>query len=177
MLYVNLTSKKIASITGLLAFLAFSLSATFIGIKSLRLPPGYFSIDNFADSARLPVLASVYGLDYERQNYGQVSASAPNRATDVPVLLYHGVVAKSDRFSLTADQLKEQLFALKKAGYQTIRLTDFEAWKKGERELAARSFLLTFDDGRNDSYDGADPLLKALDFTAVMFVATHLSWR
>jgi peptidoglycan/xylan/chitin deacetylase (PgdA/CDA1 family) len=96
-------------------------------------------------------------------------------AASVPVLLYHGIVREADRFSLTEETFKDQLFALKRAGYETITLEEFEAFLAGERELPARSFLLTFDDGRMDSYERADPLLAALDYSAVMFVATQSS--
>src|SRR3989338_2136654 len=38
-----------------------------------------------------------------------------------------------------------------------------------------KSFLLTFDDGRKDSYYPVDPILKALDYNAVIFVITKYS--
>src|SRR6185437_4598321 len=88
-------------------------------------------------------------------------------------LLYHGIVQKADRFSLTTATFKDQMFALKRAGYQTISLADFLAFEKGKELLPDKSFLLTFDDGRRDSYENADPVLAALGYTAVIFVATE----
>ncbi|MEK7510961.1 MAG: polysaccharide deacetylase family protein [Patescibacteria group bacterium] len=96
-------------------------------------------------------------------------------ARALPVLVYHGIVARSDRFSLTEAAFAEQLFALKRAGYQTVTTEEALAFLAGERELPDRSFLLTFDDGRRDSYERADPILDALGYTAVMFVATDAS--
>jgi peptidoglycan/xylan/chitin deacetylase (PgdA/CDA1 family) len=93
----------------------------------------------------------------------------------VPVLVYHGIVQESDRFNITPENFKDHMFALKREGYQTISLQDFEAFTKGEKHLPEKSFLLTFDDGRRDSYYGADPVLKALNYRAVMFVATGQS--
>jgi peptidoglycan/xylan/chitin deacetylase (PgdA/CDA1 family) len=43
--------------------------------------------------------------------------------------------------------------------------------RKGS-SLPPKSFLLTFDDGRKDSYYPVDPILKALNYRAVMFVIT-----
>lgn len=94
----------------------------------------------------------------------------------VPVLVYHGVVAQPDGANVSMDRFLEQLFALKAAGYQTITLSAFRAFMAGKKRLPDKSFLLTFDDGRKDSYYPVDPLLKALDYNAVMFVITrHVS--
>ncbi|HYD93436.1 MAG TPA: polysaccharide deacetylase family protein [Candidatus Paceibacterota bacterium] len=102
-------------------------------------------------------------------------ATSAGEAQAIPVLLYHGIVPQADRFSLREETFKDQLFALKRAGYQTVSLEDFRAFMAGEKSLPERSFLLTFDDGRRDSYQNADPLLDVLDYTAVMFVATQSS--
>ena len=67
------------------------------------------------------------------------------------------------------------MFALKKAGWQTINMEDFYAFMQGEKQVPDKSFLLTFDDGRKDSYYPVDPILDALDYNAVMFVITKFS--
>lgn len=103
----------------------------------------------------------------------ETRAETPGAQTEsVPVLLYHGIVPTADRFSLTKERFKDQMFALKSAGYSTISLHDFDAFIAGKKELPEKSFLLTFDDGRRDSYKNADQILRAAGFTAVMFVAT-----
>lgn len=91
----------------------------------------------------------------------------------VPVLLYHGIVEKPDGYNTLIDNFRKEMFALKSAGYQTIALEDFYKFSKGEKKLPEKSFLLTFDDGRKDSYYPVDPILKALDYNAAMFVITR----
>jgi peptidoglycan/xylan/chitin deacetylase (PgdA/CDA1 family) len=103
------------------------------------------------------------------------NASSPKIASSVPVLVYHGIVEKPDRFSLTADTFFNQMLALKKAGYKTVSLSEFQNFLNGQQNLPEKSFVLTFDDGRKDSFLGADPILRALDFKAVMFIATGQS--
>jgi peptidoglycan/xylan/chitin deacetylase (PgdA/CDA1 family) len=93
----------------------------------------------------------------------------------IPVLLYHGIVPVADRFSITEKKFKEQMFALKRAGYRTITLDEFYDFMNGTTQLPEKSFLLTFDDGRIDSVKYADPIFRALGFHAVMFVATDAS--
>ncbi len=102
-------------------------------------------------------------------------ATSSGTAEAVPVLLYHGLLEKTDRFTTTPENFKNEMFALKRAGWETISVADFIAYIQGEKTLPEKSFLLTFDDGRVDSYREADPILKALGWSAVMFVATDQS--
>lgn len=96
-------------------------------------------------------------------------------AKDVPVLIYHGIVQASDGSNTPNENFEEQMLALKRAGYQTIALEDLYAFLRGEKKLPAKSFLLTFDDGRKDSYYPVDPVLAALDYNAVMFATSKFS--
>ncbi|RJQ31529.1 hypothetical protein C4572_02300 [Candidatus Parcubacteria bacterium] len=97
------------------------------------------------------------------------------KAGSVPVLLYHGLLEEPDGKNILRKDFIEQMFTLKKAGYETVNLEDFHKFVKGEKELPEKSFLLTFDDGRKDSYYPTDPILKALDYEAVQFVITVYS--
>ncbi|NUQ57301.1 MAG: polysaccharide deacetylase family protein [Candidatus Paceibacter sp.] len=124
------------------------------------------------------LIASAVSAFKKENNGGLESSNSAHKknANSVPVLVYHGIIDENpDRFSLTKDRFREHLFALKKAGYETVTMEDFYAFIKGEKELPEKSFVLTFDDGRKDSYYPADPLLKALDYKAVMFAATGAS--
>jgi peptidoglycan/xylan/chitin deacetylase (PgdA/CDA1 family) len=90
----------------------------------------------------------------------------------VPVLLYHGIVDEQDGKNVTISEFENQMFALKNAGYQTISLEDFYLFLDGKKEVPEKSFVLTFDDGRKDSVYAASPIIKALQYEAVMFVIT-----
>src|SRR3989338_10005922 len=96
-------------------------------------------------------------------------------AKSIPVLLYNGIIENADGSNILLEDFKDQMFALKKAGWETITLDDFYAFMRDKKELPDKSFLLTFDDGRKDSYYPVDPILDALDYNAVMFVITKFS--
>lgn len=100
-----------------------------------------------------------------------------SHAQSVPILNYHGVVRNWDGndANISQRQFEKHMFALKEAGYQTVSLDDLYAFKRGERELPPKAILISFDDGRRDSLYGADPILRALDFTASMFVISKFS--
>lgn len=100
-------------------------------------------------------------------------------AQSVPVLLYHGVIDdpnwQPDGVNVSIDDFKKQMFALKQAGFKTISLSDFQAFINGQKKLPEKSVLITFNDGRSDSYYNGDPVLNALGMRAVMFVITGRS--
>ncbi|MFA6383500.1 MAG: hypothetical protein WCX17_03685, partial [Parcubacteria group bacterium] len=100
-------------------------------------------------------------------------------AKSLPILLYHGVIEDSnwklDDVNMSLADFREQMFALKKDGYQTVTLEDYWAFMNGKKTLPVKSFMLTFDDGRSDSYYPVDPILKVLNYTAVMNVITGRS--
>jgi peptidoglycan/xylan/chitin deacetylase (PgdA/CDA1 family) len=99
---------------------------------------------------------------------------AASGSQSIPVLLYHGESDTSQTLPLNAfiDQLK----TLKANGWQTITMSQFYSYVKSGAKLPEKSFLLTFDDGRKDSYYPTDPVLADLGYSAVMFVITGFSF-
>ncbi len=111
------------------------------------------------------------GVEYARGS----TTSPPTIAKAVPVLTYHRLVDEVDRANTPVDKFKEQMYILKKAGWQTITLKDFEEFMDGEKELPPKSFLLTFDDGAKDSFYPVDPLLKVLGYNGVNYIIVKSS--
>jgi len=114
----------------------------------------------------------------EAEEIGNPSALINETASSVFVLTYH-IVSKDepkDDYEISYDQFKENMFALKRLGYQTVRLEDLYLFLNGEKELPDKSFLITFDDGAKASFYNADPILEVLNYTAVMFVITGNSF-
>jgi peptidoglycan/xylan/chitin deacetylase (PgdA/CDA1 family) len=115
---------------------------------------------------------------------GNLTAGIPQQqnsalAQSVPVLLYHGVIDtpgwKSDGTNISLSDFQSQMFALKKAGYNSITLAQFLDFMQSGKPLPANSILITFDDSRADSYYPVDPILRVLGYNAVMFVITGRS--
>lgn len=100
----------------------------------------------------------------------------PNQeaAVSVPVLVYHGLPSEGVGH-VPHRVFVEQMEALREAGWQTITLNQFRQFVRGETRLPDRSFLLTFDDGRKDTFYPADPVLQDLGFNAVMFAISKKS--
>ena len=91
----------------------------------------------------------------------------------IPILMYHGITLHDRSDGVTQDLFRDQLRALKEAGYKPMTVSELDKVLQGKAPLPEKPILLTFDDGRSDSFENADPVLKEMDFRATMFV--HLS--
>ncbi len=83
----------------------------------------------------------------------------------IPVFCYHLV----EKQSFEAD-----LLFLEQNGYHTTTADDLLDWINGKKALAKNSIVLTFDDGADNFYRVAYPLLQQYQQTAVLFVAPGL---
>src|SRR6185503_3845275 len=104
------------------------------------------------------------------------AASDSGSAGSVPVLIYHGTPPEgNDNPPLPQSVFIDQMRALKADGWQTITLQQFTDFMKKGAPVPPKSFLLTFDDGRKESFYPVDPVLKELGYNAVMFTITGFS--
>src|SRR6185436_13268110 len=92
-----------------------------------------------------------YSLFY-KEHAGAPMISGQTSA--IPVLLYHGEGSTSD---MPTETFVGQLHALYEAGWKTISMKQFEDFMRGSTGLPSHSFLLTFDDGRKDTFYNSDP--------------------
>lgn len=114
------------------------------------------------------------------QYVGHVEAcEAQGTAEWVPILMYHGVaeefassVPEPEGINMSIDKFVDQMETLKRNGYETISLYDYMDFRAGTSQLPAKPVIITFDDGRKDSYYNTDDVLKDLGFKATMFVLT-----
>ncbi|MCL4529785.1 MAG: polysaccharide deacetylase family protein [Chloroflexi bacterium] len=189
MRYANLSFKKITGMLGIIAALSFLVATTAVTwlnvVGNLSIPAvesqiatagtaWWYRIEYNAQFAPRPSattasLLAAIGLTPPIQVANATSAGAQS----IPVLLYHGIVPVSqspDETSIAT--FKNQMFTLKNAGWQTVSIEDFVAAIQGRMTLPQKSFLLTFDDGRQDAYTNATPILQALGYRAVMYVIT-----
>lgn len=90
----------------------------------------------------------------------------------VPILMYHYIRDYADQtdplgigLSVSPAVFEKQMIALKTAGYQTISLQGFY-----QHKLKPKSVILTFDDGYDDHYISALPILQRLQMTGTFFI-------
>jgi peptidoglycan/xylan/chitin deacetylase (PgdA/CDA1 family) len=107
-----------------------------------------------------------------------MAARPPAVSWHIPVLMYHMVDAQvmspdliTLHLTVMAPAFENQLRLLRHAGYRPASLDEIRAGLQG-RTPAGREIVLTFDDGYEDNYAVAFPLLKKHGWTGTFFVVT-----
>jgi len=99
----------------------------------------------------------------------------------LPVLMYHHIqtedAAKADKqtnLTVYTDIFQKQMQYLKDKGYNSVSMNDLINFFNNGTTVPAKSVLLTFDDGYEDFYTDAYPVLQSLGFKATVFTPTGL---
>ena len=87
------------------------------------------------------------------------------------VLAYHSVDDTGSVLSVSPDQLRRHLALLREEGWRGLTAEEYLARLRGERN-PAREVLLTFDDGFENFYTLAAPMLAEYGYPATVFVVT-----
>ncbi len=130
----------------------------------------YLFADSFAKKIE-SLSVKYYHYSLKKDVIAKDVSSLPD-ATAVPVLMYHGVVVKKDSANTTLKNFRKQMEALKKEGFETISVGEFDLWRQGEFTLPKKPIIITFDDGRKDSYYTTDDIFAKLGFKATLFLAS-----
>jgi peptidoglycan/xylan/chitin deacetylase (PgdA/CDA1 family) len=89
-----------------------------------------------------------------------------------PILLYHHIadIDPPNRYYISPKVFQEQMEALKSWGYTALPIsTIVETIMKGG-ELPERPVVITFDDGNEDVYTNAFPIMQKLGFVGTFFI-------
>jgi peptidoglycan/xylan/chitin deacetylase (PgdA/CDA1 family) len=98
----------------------------------------------------------------------------PN-AVKVPILLYHHIAVSpiGSRYYVPPDKFESELKLLHDWGYTTITTSELvQAITRGA-SLPPRPMLITFDDGNEDNYSTAFPLMQKYGFTGVLYIVVQ----
>jgi len=91
----------------------------------------------------------------------------------IPILMYHHIVEEgkeTNKITINSQRFKDDMKFLKKEGYTAISFRELIDWKEGKGDLPQKPVIITFDDGYEDNYKYAYPILKENDMKATIFV-------
>ena len=92
--------------------------------------------------------------------------------TKVLILNYHKIDDTFIALAVRPEDFDAQMKYLSEHGYHTITPDELYDSLAGNAELPENPVLITFDDGYEDNYKNAYPILKKYDFKATIFVIT-----
>lgn len=96
----------------------------------------------------------------------------PDDGVRVSVLGYHDFseTQPESAMRIRTSKFRQQMETLRSLGISVVSLADFEAWKRGEKQIPEKSVLLTFDDGWKSVYTDAYPVLKEFGYPFTLFL-------
>lgn len=128
-------------------------------------------------------LLKSYLFDYEpRQEINEIVYQKPEvgESINVPVIVYHSIrpsypeeSASIKQFTTEPVIFEQELLFLQERGYATISFDDVLAYFDKGKPLPKKSVILTFDDGWENQYNYAFPLLKKYSMTGTFFIFTN----
>ncbi|PQP80815.1 hypothetical protein C0Q44_25420 [Paenibacillus sp. PCH8] len=97
-------------------------------------------------------------------------------ATEVPVLMYHYIEPKQNNHEtgnksiINLEDFEQNMKYLYNEGYSTVTLDQLEQYVSGKISLPKKSIVITFDDGYQNNYTLAYPVLQKYNFHASLFI-------
>ena len=124
-----------------------------------------------------------YDINYIEDRVNRIYQTAfafKKSPASIPILMYHRVVPFKPPMSrhgiwVLADQFERQILSLKNRGFSPITFEHYHRFLKGEINLPNRPIILTFDDGYQDNYIYAFPILQKYGYPAVIYSVTN--WK
>lgn len=99
------------------------------------------------------------------------SRNSNDNKESIPVLMYHAIRDGEDNpYIIPVAKFKEQMEYLKAEGYNTLTMDELYNYLNSNIKIPKKSIVLTFDDGYEDNYLNAYPILKKMGFKATIFV-------
>ncbi len=101
-----------------------------------------------------------------------VPALTINKSAQVIVLGYHDFTSgrSNNPMVLNVDDFRDQMQALKDARLPVISMADFLSWRRGDKDIADPSVLITMDDGWKTVHRLAFPVLKEFGYPFTIFL-------
>jgi peptidoglycan/xylan/chitin deacetylase (PgdA/CDA1 family) len=93
------------------------------------------------------------------------------------ILMYHSIGYNNVFFTVRPEEFKWQMNYLKENKFNVVWIDEIIEYLKDDRDIPQRTVALTFDDGYQDFYNNAFPVLESLRFKSTVFLPTDYIGR
>ena len=111
-------------------------------------------------------------------NIRRADAQRSERTERLPILAYHRIVDDGPpalaRYRTRPEMFRAQMRWLRSQGYHTVSAAELVQRLIHREKFPGRPVMITFDDGTDDFYDTAWPILRDCDLSAEVFIVTDL---
>lgn len=90
----------------------------------------------------------------------------------IPILTYHSIDNSGSVISTAPDTFRRQMKFLSENGYSVVSLGNLVSMLRSKQPISPKTISLTFDDGFQNFYTTAFPVLKQYGFSATVFLIT-----
>jgi peptidoglycan/xylan/chitin deacetylase (PgdA/CDA1 family) len=96
----------------------------------------------------------------------------------IPILMYHLVAPRPPagfvKYTVTPKAFSAQMSWLRIAGYHPVTIDDWLQYRRDGSGMPSRPVIITFDDGFQDCFTYALPILRTYRYPAIFFVVAGL---
>ncbi len=98
-------------------------------------------------------------------------ATAINKSAAAICICYHNIEdSKTKALTISVEEFEKEMQALKDNGFTVISMQDYLAYRRGEKDMPAKSAIISIDDGWVSAYDNAWPILKKFKYPFTLFI-------
>ena len=102
----------------------------------------------------------------------------------IPVLTYHHIGEGSEWYYVSAKEFERQMLFLRESGYTPVSVVELAEGLSGRRQLPVQPIVITFDDGYEDNFLTALPIMEKQNMRGTFFVVTgkmgqpgYMNWQ
>ncbi|MBM3709065.1 MAG: DUF4214 domain-containing protein [Actinobacteria bacterium] len=135
----------------------------------------HFILAGFINSDEFIRLCNSYGIKAGKIDPGAALPVVQVSLTTFPIIALHGVEpVPSGRYEISNGAFDFLLGTLKSYGYQTITLNDILNYLDKGKALPPKPVIITSDDGYQNMYTNAFPILKKYGYKMTIFLITSI---
>lgn len=134
---------------------------------------------NYNESARL--ITSIFPPDLVKPSQARQVKQVSGINLYVPILMYHHVGDSFDQvaadLTVSPQDFEAQVKYFKESGYNSVTLKEAYNAFENKAALPSKPIVFTFDDGYEDAFVNAVPILKKYGYVGSFAIATELLGR